>query len=222
VVAALVRTFLVQPFYIPSGSMENTLHVGDRVLVDKVSYRFHDIQRGDVVVFDGADSFAPEVRRDPGNPLLRPLTALASAFGLAPPGEHDFIKRVIGLPGDRVACCDRSGRVTVNGRAIEEQAYLFPGDRPSKDFFSIKVPPGRLWVMGDHRAASVDSRAHLGDPGGGTVPEARVIGRAMVVLWPLNRIGGLARHSTYALRQGHALPSAVALDAATGTERVTR
>ena len=197
-VAALIRTFLVQPFYIPSGSMENTLHVGDRVLVDKASYRFRDIDRGEVVVFNGLDSFTPEVQvEEPGNPLLRGLRGLGAAAGIAPPGEKDFIKRVIGVPGDRVACCDGEGRITVNGQALDESDYLFPGDVPSESTFDVRVPEGRLWVMGDHRAASADSRAHTGDPGGGTVPEDKVIGRAFTIVWPPSSMTGLGTPAAF-------------------------
>jgi signal peptidase I len=197
-VAALIRTFLVQPFFIPSGSMENTLQVGDRVLVDKLSYRFHDIHRGDVVVFNGLDSFTPEVQvTEPSNPVLRGLHAFGAAVGIAPPGEKDFIKRVIGVPGDRVVCCDAKGRVTVNGTALKETAYVFPGDVPSEATFDVTVPAGRLWVMGDHRAASADSRAHTGDPGGGTVPESKVIGRAFSVVWPPGNMTGLGTPPTF-------------------------
>ena len=198
VIAALIRTFLVQPFYIPSGSMENTLQRGDRVLVDKVSYRFGDIRRGDVVVFNGLNSFTPEVQSQPaGNLLQRSLRAVAAAVGVAPPGEQDFIKRVIGIPGDRVRCCDSKGRVTVNGVGINERPYLYPGDAPSESTFDVKVPKGRLWVMGDHRSSSADSRSHLGDPGGGTVPEDKVIGRAFSVVWPPSRIDGIGRPDVF-------------------------
>jgi len=197
-VAALIRTFLVQPFFIPSESMENTLLVGDRVLVDKLSYRFHDIRRGDVVVFNGLDSFTPEVQVDEsGNPAVRGLRSVAAAVGVAPPGEKDFIKRVIGVAGDRVVCCDLQGRVTVNGRALEEAGYVFPGNVPSEATFDVTVPAGRLWVMGDHRAASADSRAHTGDPGGGTVPEDKVIGRAFSVVWPPGNMTGLGTPATF-------------------------
>jgi signal peptidase I len=197
-VAGLIRTFLVQPFFIPSESMENTLRVGDRVLVDKLSYRFHDIHRGDVVVFNGLDSFTPEVQVDESsNPVVRGLRSVGAAVGVAPPGEKDFIKRVIGVPGDRVVCCDAKGRVTVNGTALDEAEYVFPGNVPSEATFDVTVPAGRLWVMGDHREASADSRAHTGDPGGGTVPEDKVIGRAFSVVWPPGNMTGLGTPATF-------------------------
>src|SRR5438034_2076637 len=107
-------------------------------------------------------------------------------FGFGHPGDI-LIKRVIGLPGDKVACCDAQGRVTVNGVPLTEQSYLYPRDAPSEIRFNIVVPPGRLWVMGDHRLISDDSRNHLGQPGGGTVPENAVIGRAFVIIWPISR-----------------------------------
>ena len=106
-------------------------------------------------------------------------------LGLAPARERDFIKRVVGLPGDRVTCCDDTGRVTVNGFALDERAYLYPGDAPSAVRFDVVVPTGRLWLMGDHRGSSQDSRSLLGEPGGGMVPQSRVLGRAFVVVWPL-------------------------------------
>lgn len=192
VAAMVVRTFLVAPFSIPSGSMEQTLQVGDRILVDRLSYRLHDVRRGDVVVFDGTDSFGPVPR---GGVSRDPLGAIAhaagSAVGLARPAETDYVKRVIAVGGDRVTCCDREGRITVNGSPVDERRYLHPGDDPSELRFDVVVPEGRLWVMGDHRSDSLDSRAHLGDPGGGTVPVDDVIGRVMAVVWPIPRLGGL-------------------------------
>jgi signal peptidase I len=189
VITLLVRAFVVQAFYIPSASMEPTLHVGDHVLVSKLGYRFGDIHRGDVVVFDGNGTFAPEVAPTTGT-LSRVARAVGSLFGMAP-SEHDFVKRVVGLPGDSVVCCDSQGQLSVNGVAIHEP-YLYPGDKASAVPFNIVVPAGRLWVMGDHRSDSADSRAHLGDPGGGTVPEKRVIGKVLAIYWPLGRIGSLA------------------------------
>lgn len=186
--AFLVKTFLVQAFYIPSGSMEQTLQVGDRVLVNKMVYRFRPIERGDIIVFDGTGSFISGNQTDPQiSPIGQVVRFLGEIVGIAPPSDRDFIKRVIGVGGDRVVCCDADGRITVNGIPLEESEYLYPGNPPSKQNFDVLVPEGRLWVMGDHRSASADSRAHLGDPGGGMVPVDRVIGRAFAIVWPLDR-----------------------------------
>jgi signal peptidase I len=191
-VATLVRTFLVAPFSVPSGSMEQTLQVGDRILVDRLTYRLSDVRRGDVVVFDGTDTFGPvDGARPSHGPLGRAVRAVTSVVGVADPGETDYVKRVIGVGGDRVVCCDREGRLTVNGRPVEEGRYLYPGDDPSGLRFDVTVPEGRLWVMGDHRSDSLDSRAHLGSPGGGTVPTEDVLGRVVAVVWPMSRLGGL-------------------------------
>lgn len=186
--AFLVKTFLAQAFYIPSGSMQDTLEIGDRVLVNKVVFHTRPIQRGDIVVFNGVDSFAPEVHLvQPNGIVPSVVTWFARAIGFAPPDERDFVKRVIGVGGDHVVCCDVKGQVTVNGAALEESAYLFPENSPSDVPFNVTVPAGKLFVMGDHRAASSDSRSHLGDPGGGFVPVDRVIGRAFAIIWPLDR-----------------------------------
>ncbi|MFZ0325126.1 MAG: signal peptidase I [Actinomycetes bacterium] len=195
--ALLLKTFLVQAFFIPSGSMENTLQVGDRVLVNRLVYRYSDIKRGDVIVFNGVDSWTPEVQIDqPTNPIARAVSSIAGAFGFATPNETDFIKRVIGVPGDRVKCCDKQGRITVNGVPLDEP-YVYPGDKPSEVPFDQIVPEGRVWVMGDHRGASSDSRYHLGDPGGGTIPIDHVVGRAFLVVWPFNRFTTLPTPDTF-------------------------
>jgi signal peptidase I len=197
-VAFLIKTFVVQAFYIPSGSMENTLQVGDRVLVNKLVYHTRPIERGDIVVFDGTGSF---IQGEPVVPDQNPLTwvarSLGELVGLAPPGDRDYIKRVIGVAGDRVVCCDADGAITVNDVALAETEYLFPGNPPSKQTFDVIVPPERLWVMGDHRSASADSRAHLGDPGGGMVSVNRVVGRAFAVVWPLDRAQFLPIPATF-------------------------
>lgn len=189
VCAALVLLFsayVVQPFLIPSGSMESTLRVGDRVLVNKLAYRFGDEpRRGDVVVFDGTGSFMREA--PPQNPVTGLLHEAAASLGLAEPAETDFVKRVVGVGGDRVVCCDTRDRIEVNGRAVDE-GYLYGSDAPSRVPFDIVVPEGTLWVMGDHRSRSRDSRDHLGEPGGGMVPVERVIGRADWIGWPLGRL----------------------------------
>jgi signal peptidase I, bacterial type len=195
--ALVIKTFVVQAFYIPSESMENTLLTNDRVLVNKLVYHTRDIERGDIVVFSGVDSWDPEVElEEPSNPVVAAARWIGTAFGFVP-GEKDYIKRVIGIPGDRVKCCDRQGRITVNGVPLDERSYLYPGDEPSDRPFDITVPEGRLWVMGDHRSVSLDSRSHQGDPGGGTIPEDRVVGRAFVIVWPFDRAGTLPIPETF-------------------------
>jgi signal peptidase I len=183
--------------------MQNTLEIGDRVLVSKIVYHTRDIERGDVVVFNGLDSWDPEVQvPEPTNPVSKVVAAVGRAFGVVP-GEKDYIKRVIGIPGDRVKCCDARGRVMVNGVALNEQAYLYTDaatrqqNRPSEKEFDFTVPEGRLWVMGDHREVSYDSRQHSGDVGGGSIPESRVIGRAFVVVWPIGRSKVLSIPQTF-------------------------
>jgi signal peptidase I len=199
VLAYLIKTFLVQAFYIPSESMENTLLVGDRVLVNKLAYRVGEIERGDVVVFDGRGTFEPNrsAAEDDRGPVTRFLSTVASSFGLGPGSESDYIKRVIGVGGDHVVCCDDAGNLTVNGDSLVQEDYLFPGDVASSTPFDITVPADRVWLMGDHRSRSEDSRAHIGRPGGGTVSEDRVIGRAFVKVWPLNRIDLLTRPEAF-------------------------
>ncbi|WP_061296966.1 signal peptidase I [Herbidospora cretacea] len=197
VLALLIKSFVVQAFYIPSESMENTLLKNDRVLVNKLVYRVRDIERGDIVVFSGVDSWAGEAEfAPPANPVAGFFRWVGTAFGVVP-GEKDYIKRVIGVPGDKVKCCDAKGRITVNGVPLDEESYLYPGDVPSLGNFEIDVAPGRLWVMGDHRSVSLDSRAHGGDPGGGAIPIDQVIGRAFVKVWPFDRAGILPIPETF-------------------------
>ncbi|WP_433545464.1 signal peptidase I [Streptomyces sp. CA-294286] len=186
----LLSGFVMQPFLIPSTSMQPALDVGDRVLVNKLAYRFGAVpQRGDVVVFDGTGSF---VREEPSaDPVTGALRWAGSALGLTEPAETVFVKRVVGVGGDRVVCCDKRGRLRVNGRAVDE-TYLHPGDSASRVPFDIVVPQGRLWMLGDHRSRSSDSRDHLGSPGGGMVPVERVIGRADWTAWPFGRWGATA------------------------------
>ncbi|WP_431037126.1 signal peptidase I [Streptomyces sp. P6-2-1] len=166
----LVSRFVAQPFGIPSASMEPALHVGDRVMVDKLAYRFGgEPRRGDVVVFDGTGYF----------------------------GDGDYIKRVVGIGGDRVRCCAKDGRLTINGKPVTEP-FLHAGDEPSDVAFDVVVPAGRLFVLGDHRADSADSRDHLGSPGGGMIPLDAVRGRADLVVWPPSRWSGLQQRDAYA------------------------
>src|SRR5262249_12765547 len=148
-------------------------------------YDFRSIHRGDIVVFNGDASWDPVPAR-PAPLISRLWDSISGLFGTAP-GVHDYIKRVIGIPGDHVACCNRHGQVTVNGVPRREKSYPYPGDAPSTQKFSIIVPPGRLWVMGDHRSVSWDSRGHMSDPGNGTVPADHVVGRAFVIVAPISR-----------------------------------
>jgi signal peptidase I len=216
VLALIIKTFVVQAFYIPSESMENTLLKNDRVLVNKLVYHTRDIERGDVVVFSGVDSWDGEFQlEEPSNPVAGFFRWVGTAFGLVP-GEKDYIKRVIGVGGDHVKCCDSAGRITVNGTPIDEKSYLYPGDVPSNEFFDITVPPGRLWVIGDHRSVSLDSRSHTGDAGGGSIPEGQVIGRAFVIVWPFNRAGSIDIPETFAQPALQALGESVPLVAGFG------
>jgi signal peptidase I len=183
VLAVLVKTFLVQAFYIPSGSMETTLDKNDRILVQKVTYWTGDVDRGDVVVFDDPGVWlGPNEGREATNPLQQGL----SVVGLYPTGGH-LVKRVVGIGGDRVRCCDSDGRLSINGEPIDE-TYLPRGTEPSLTPFDVTVPDGDLWVMGDNRSDSSDSRAHLGAPGGGFVPADDVVGKVWTVVWPWSRI----------------------------------
>jgi signal peptidase I len=195
VLTILLKAFVVQVFSIPSGSMENTLLPGDRILVNKMVYRFRPIERGDIVVFSGSGSWDPTTP-PPSNPLARFWDDATSLVGIAGPGT-DYVKRVIGVPGDNVVCCNAKGQITVNGVALSEKSYIYPGALPSQIRFNITVPPDRLWVMGDNRADSDDSRYRTGDPGGGAIPESAVVGRAFVIIVPLSRITDLPIPNTF-------------------------
>ena len=208
--AVVIKTYAIQAFYIPSGSMENTLEINDRVLVNKIVYHIRDIHRGDIVVFNGDGSWDPGPVPVTGNFIQQFADGFSSMFGFGHPGDI-LIKRVIGIPGDRVACCDAQGRVTINGVPLTEGSYLYPGSAPSLSRFNIVVPPGRLWVMGDNRFFSDDSRDHQGDPGGGTIPESAVIGRAFIIIWPPSRWRILPIPATFeqpALNGSHAAAAA--------------
>lgn len=160
----LLRTVVVESFTVPSDSMAPTIHPGDRLLANRL-VRGPSVHRGDIVVFDGSRAFAAA-------------------------GSADYVKRVVGQPGDHVVCCAPSGQLVVNGVPLTEP-YLQAGDRPSELTFDVTVPAGRIWVMGDHRSDSSDSRAYLGQPGGGMVPLDDVIGQVAVRYWPLGRLGSL-------------------------------
>jgi len=192
VLMLLVRGLVVQSFYIPSGSMEPTLQPADRILVNKIGVA-SSLQRGELVVFDGTHSFADPhggTRSGRSSALSRGLDAVGSILSIGV-NESDYIKRVVGLPGDHVMCCDSNGLLTVNGVAVKE-SYVYPGDKPSDLTFDVTVPAERIWVMGDHRSDSADSRANLGNPEGGMVRLDDLIGRAAMIYWPPSRAGVLA------------------------------
>jgi signal peptidase I len=196
VLSLLIKTFLIQAFFIPSESMERTLHgcagcTGDRILVEKVGYRLHDPHPGDIVVFRAPSSWEPETQfAKPTNPVRRALSWVGGAFGLPQASEKDLVKRVIAVGGQRVQCCDAQGRVLVDGHPLDEP-YIYQNDH--RPFGPITVPAGRLWVMGDHRSDSADSRFHLDDGHHGTVPVDDVIGRAFVIIWPPSRWNTLGK-----------------------------
>ena len=190
----IVKTWLMQPFYIPSESMENTLVKDDRVVVSKLTPSPFDLKRGDVIVFDDPGHWLPQAASTERGPLAEALHRTLTFVGLLPndAGRH-LIKRVIGMPGDRVICCNPNNQLTVNGVPLTEP-YLFPGDEPSVQSFRITVPAGRVWVMGDHRSRSGDSRTHDEKSGGvkGSVPESLIVGRAFSVVWPIEHWAWLA------------------------------
>jgi signal peptidase I len=217
VLMLLIKAFIVQVYRIPSSSMEDTLLTGDRVLVNKLVYHVRGIARGDIVVFSGEGSWGTTTGEPdpspPGNPLLRAGYDVLADIGVYST-ETYYIKRVIGLPGDHVACCV-NGKVTVNGVPLDETSYLFPGARPSMRLFDVIVPRGRLWVMGDNRAISDDSRGHMsaGFPAMGTVPENEVAGRAFMIIWPPSQIGDLPIPATFQQAALHADEAAAAVTA---------
>ena len=193
VLAIVIKAFFMQAFYIPSGSMNDTLVLDDRILVQKVSYwGGGEPQRGDIVVFADPGGWLDAAAGETTNPIARAL----ELFGLYPTGGH-LVKRVIGVGGDRVKCCDKDGRITVNGVPLHEKAYLAPGQRPSMIDFDVEVQEGYLWVQGDNRANSADSRVHLGDPGGGQVPVEDVVGKVFAVVWPVGHAKVLQRPATF-------------------------
>ncbi|QQQ75193.1 signal peptidase I [Saccharothrix sp. 6-C] len=229
VLTILIQTFLARVYVIPSQSMEQTLHGcpgcnNDRVLVDKLVYDFTDIEPGEVVVFRGPETWGNNDfnsgRSD--NPIVAGIQSVASLVGLAPPDERDFVKRVIAVGGQTVECCDDQHRVKVDGKPLDEPyIYWQPGTSPENHdpFEPVKVPEGHLWVMGDNRTNSTDSRKQGGGGLAGTVPEDNVIGKARVIVLPPSRWQGIGDHNPQALALGApawqgAIPAGAGLAAA--------
>ena len=188
VVSLLIKTFLVQFFYIPSGSMENTLQVKDRVAVNKLPFLSKDINRGDVVVFRDPDNWLPQITDYGTNKYVAKAKGALVAVGVLPnPAKQYLVKRVVGVAGDHIVCCTKSGNLTINDVEVTEP-YIFDGNKPSEMTFDVTVPKGKLWVMGDHRSASADSRYHQEDINKGFVPLSRVTGRVVAIIWPFKHI----------------------------------
>jgi signal peptidase I len=188
VVSLFIKSFLVQFFYIPSGSMENTLQVQDRVAVNKVPFISDNIKRGDIVVFRDPNNWLPENVEYSSNSITAKAKSLLVTVGVLPnPAKQYLVKRVIGVAGDRVLCCTANGKLSINGTEVTEP-YIYGGDAPSDMKFDVTVPEGKLWVMGDHRGASADSRYHQEDVNGGFVPLESVSGRVVSVIWPFKNL----------------------------------
>lgn len=187
VLSILVRTFLIQAFYVPSASMEDTLQENDRIIVSKISTRFTGIDRGNVIVFHDPGGWLGEGFL---NPYDTPVGRVLQAVGILPSNSgNDLVKRVIGVANDQIECCDSSGHVTVNGVAISD-SYMKEGITSDQVTFSVLVPEGNVFVMGDNRGNSEDSRFHL-DKNNGMIPLKEVVGRVAMRIWPVSRIGGI-------------------------------
>ena len=198
-VSFLVKTFLIRSFYIPSGSMEDTLLVNDRILVDEITPRFTGYDRGEIVVFRDPGGWLPPSVPEPRPAVIEAVDWILSLVGLSAPDSDDhLVKRLIGLPGDHVVCCNAIGQITVNDVPIDETDYLKlpPGETAaSGDAFDVVIPDDSLWVLGDNRYRSKDSRYNQDQPGKGFVPIENVVGRAFLITWPLDRFGVLDFHA---------------------------
>ena len=195
IVSIIVKTFFLHFFFIPTGSMENTLQVGDRIAVNKLGALFSEIKRGEIVVFADPDNWLGQAPEDQNSGLIGRGKDLLITIGVVPdPAKQYLIKRVIGVGGDTVICCDDQDKLQVNGKSVDEP-YVYENDKASESNFNVTVPEGFIWVMGDHRAASSDSRFHTNDVNSGMVPLSKVVGRATFIVWPVSNLDFLEKGS---------------------------
>ena len=195
-VSIVIKTFLVQFFFIPSGSMENTLQINDRVAVNKVPFIGKSIKRGDVVVFRDPDNWLPEPYVGDQNKFIAKIKDGFVAVGVLPnPAKQYLVKRVIGVAGDKVECCSKDKKLMINGVEIDEP-YIFAGNTASDTNFNVTVPAGKVWVMGDHRGASADSRFHQDDINNGMVPNSKITGKVVGIIWPIKNLGIVDSYSS--------------------------
>ena len=194
-VSLVIKTFIVQFFFIPSGSMENTLQIRDRVAVNKIPFVSRNISRGDVVVFRDPANWLPEPFTAGENKVMAKIRTGLETVGVLPnPAKQYLVKRVIGVAGDHVICCAKGGKLTINGKSTDEP-YIFAGNKPSEMEFNVTVPEGKIWVMGDHRGSSADSRYHQEDVNHGFVPVSKVTGRVYAIIWPLKNLALVPSHN---------------------------
>ena len=196
IVSLFIKSFLVQFFFIPSGSMENTLQINDRVAVNRIPFLHDNIERGDVIVFRDPAGWLADPDESSGNRVIGAIKDGLVLVGIVPnPAKQYLVKRVIGVAGDQVIAKDKV--LTINGEKTQEP-YIFAGNTPSDTDFNVTVPAGKVWVMGDHRGASGDSRVHQDDVNNGMVPVDKITGQVFAVIWPLNRLGVISSHDPLA------------------------
>lgn len=189
-ISFLIKTFLIRSFYIPSSSMEETLHIDDRIIVNQLTPELMPLEHGDVVVFRDPGGWLSPTYHEPANWFVGAMDALLAFVGLTAPDSNDhLIKRVIGMSGDTVMCCNDLGQLVVNGVPLDEPYISIPDGqtKATRDDFEVTVPEGSIWVMGDNRYNSADSAFHRNDPSGGFVPVENVVGRALLISWPIDR-----------------------------------
>jgi signal peptidase I len=196
-ISFLIKTFLVRSFYIPSSSMENTLQIDDRILVNQLEPTLFPISHGDVVVFTDPGGWLPAISVEPQNWFVGAVDGVLAFVGLsAPDSSNHLIKRIIGMPGDTVECCNEFGQIIVSDVPLDEPYTVLPEGvtKATRDDFTVTVPDDSLWVMGDNRYNSADSAFHKDDPTGGFVKIDSVVGRAVLISWPVNRWSLLDSH----------------------------